>query len=288
MRSFQLLECACCTHRLRFAVVRAERMCIAGPCSHPRLTSSLRICGSTTSRRSVSLPTTSSSDTTCTVSRLPHRVLWLRCARSYWQAVTPGTFAPASGSRGEKRGEDYRYQKGEMVNYWQAETTGSFAPALRKQRGEGLRGLLACQGLEDPTTRTSAGGSRGEKGGEDYWYRTRSSVNYWQASNSWHFCSKQFVRLLIYHRQTTGTFAPALRQQRGERCEDYWHTKVVSGHYWQSVATGTSAAPSGSRGERGARTTGIGRVRGHPHPCSSALALSLALVHTFCINSTRA
>jgi len=205
MRSFQLLECACCTHRLRFAVVRAERMCIAGPCSHPRLTSSLRICGSTTSRRSVSLPTTSSSDTTCTVSRLPHRVLWLRCARSYWQAVTPGTFAPASGSRGEKRGEDYRYQKGEMVNYWQAETTGSFAPALRKQRGEGLRGLLACQGLEDPTTRTSApaGGSRGEKGGEDYWYRTRSSVNYWQASNSWHFCSKQFVRLLIYHRQSS-------------------------------------------------------------------------------------
>ena len=112
MRSFQLLECACCTHRLRFAVVRAERMCIAGPCSHPRLTSSLRICGSTLSRRSVSLPTTSSSDTTCTVSRLPHRVLWLRCARSYWQAVTPGTFAPASGSRGEKRGEVYRYRKG--------------------------------------------------------------------------------------------------------------------------------------------------------------------------------
>ena len=84
-----------------------------------------------------------------------------------------------------------------------AETTGSFAPALRKQRGEGLRGLLACQGLEDPTTRTSAGGSRGEKGGEDYWYRTRSSVNYWQASNSWHFCSKQFVGLLIYHRQSS-------------------------------------------------------------------------------------
>jgi len=165
MRSFQLLECACCTHRLRFAVVRAERMCIAGPCSHPRLTSSLRICGSTTSRRSVSLPTTSSSDTTCTVSRLPHRVLWLRCARSYWQAVTPGTFAPASGSRGEKRGEDYRYQKGEMVNYWQfctclaeaegrgpARTTGMprvgrsnyshFCSCWRKQRGEGGRGLL--------------------------------------------------------------------------------------------------------------------------------------------------
>ena len=94
MRSFQLLECACCTKGLIYAVVRAELMCIAGPCSHPRLTSSL--CGPTTSRRPVSLPTTSSSDTTSSVSWTPHRVLWLRCARSYWQAVTPGTFAPNS------------------------------------------------------------------------------------------------------------------------------------------------------------------------------------------------
>ena len=78
MRSFQLLECACCTKGLIYAVVRAELMCIAGPCSHPRLTSSL--CGPTTSRRPVSLPTTSSSDTTCSVSWTPHRVLWLRCA----------------------------------------------------------------------------------------------------------------------------------------------------------------------------------------------------------------
>jgi hypothetical protein len=80
MRSFQLFECACCTKALIFVLVRAELMCIAGPCSHPRLTSSLRMCGPTTSRRPVSLPTTSSSDTTCSVSWTPHRVLWLRCA----------------------------------------------------------------------------------------------------------------------------------------------------------------------------------------------------------------
>jgi hypothetical protein len=39
---------------------------------------------------------------------------WYRTRSSvhYWQVVTPGTFAPCSRSRGEKRGEVYRYRKG--------------------------------------------------------------------------------------------------------------------------------------------------------------------------------
>jgi hypothetical protein len=119
-----------------------------------------------------------------------------------------------------------------MVHYWQSVTTGSFAPALRKQRGEGLRGLLAYQGWT--VQRLALLLLFEAEGGRGVLVQGAVECTLLASGNSWHFCSKQFVRLLIYHWQslTTGSFAPSLRQQRGERCEDYWHTKVVSGHYW--------------------------------------------------------
>jgi len=103
-----------------------------------------------------------------------------------------------------------------ISNYWQ------FCTCLAEAEGEGLRGLLAYQGwtvqLLALLLLLEAEGGRGVL------VQDAVECTLLASGNSWHCCSKQVVRLLIYHRQslTTDTFAPALRQQR---CGDYWYRR---------------------------------------------------------------